>query len=73
MSITELRAYVLANREDKEAIRALFYRPNLKWKTSPPMFTKDGQPIEENIRIAEENIRQLTEAEERKERTQTDE
>ncbi|MEC4894797.1 MAG: hypothetical protein SAL07_15660 [Oscillatoria sp. PMC 1051.18] len=73
MSIPELRAYVLENREDKEAIRALFYHPKLKWKTSPPIFTKDGKPIEENIRIAEENICKLAEAEKRKERNQIDE
>lgn len=29
----------------------------------PPMFTEDGQPIEENIRIAEEAIRKKAEEE----------
>jgi hypothetical protein len=61
MSIADLRAYVLKNRDDDEAIRVLFHHPKLKWKTMPPMFTNEGVPIEENIRIAEEAIRKRTE------------
>jgi hypothetical protein len=61
MSVSQLRAYVLEHREDDEAIRALFHHPSLKWVTMPPMFTEDGQPIEDNIRQAEENFRQLIE------------
>ncbi len=62
MSIPDLRAYVLKHRDDIEAIRALFYHPSLKWKTMPPMFTQEGVPIEENIQIAEEAIRQRVES-----------
>ncbi|BAZ09938.1 hypothetical protein NIES4071_17520 [Calothrix sp. NIES-4071] len=58
MSVPELRRYVLAHRDDMEAIRALFHHPSLKWKTMPRLFKEDGSPIEENIRIAEEEIRQ---------------
>ncbi len=61
MSVPELRAYVLGHRDDIEAIRALFHHPSLKWKTMPPLVTQDGLPIEENIRIAEEAIRQRAE------------
>ncbi len=61
MSVPELRAYVLSHRDDIEAIRALFHHPSLKWKTMPPLVTQDGLPIEENIRIAEEAIRQRAE------------
>ncbi len=60
MSVPELRAYVLGHRDDMEAIRALFYHPTLKWKTMLPLVTQDGLPIEENIDIAEEAIRQLS-------------
>lgn len=62
MSVPDLREYVLNHRQDDEAIRALFTHPSLKWKSFPPMFAKDGTPIEENIRIAEEAIRQRVEA-----------
>lgn len=58
MSVPELKAYVRENRNDIEAIRALFYHPNLKWKTMPPLATKKGEPIEENIHLAEEAIRE---------------
>jgi hypothetical protein len=61
MSVPELRAYVLSHRDDIEAIRALFRHPSLKWKTMPPLVTQDGLPIEENIRVAEEAIRQRAE------------
>lgn len=68
MSVPELRAYVLAHRDDIEAIRALFYHPTLKWKTMPPLVTQDDLPIEENIRIAEEAIRQRAERDREKHR-----
>lgn len=58
MSITELRAYVLAHRQDNEAIYALFHHPSLNWVTTPPLFTQDGQAIPENIHQAEESLRQ---------------
>ena len=61
MSVPELRAYVLAHREDDEAIRALFHHPSLKWTTFPPMFTENGEPIEENFQIAEEALRKRIE------------
>ncbi|MCU0536802.1 MAG: hypothetical protein MUD14_23180 [Hydrococcus sp. Prado102] len=63
MTVSELRAYVLEHREDDEAIRALFHHPSLQWVTMPPMFTEDGQPIEENIRQAEKTLRQHFEQE----------
>ncbi len=71
MSKAELKAYVLSHRDDDEAIRALFSRRN------PPdseatwyglMCTPEGVPIEENIRIAEEAIRQRAEREREKQR-----
>ena len=67
MSRPELKAYVLEHRDDLEAIRALFHHPDVegKWTTMPPMY-KDGQPIEENIRLAEEMIRRLAEKDEQK-------
>jgi hypothetical protein len=65
MSVPELRAYVLKHREDDEAIRVLFHHPSLKWITMPPMFTEDGQPIEENIRQAEETLREYIEQKDR--------
>jgi hypothetical protein len=67
MSRPELKAYVLEHRDDLEAIRALFHHPDVegKWTTMPPMY-KDGKPIEENIRLAEETIRRLAEEDEQK-------
>jgi hypothetical protein len=63
MSVPELRAYVLSHREDDEAIQALFFHPSLidRYQEMPPMFTVDGQPIEENIRLADETIRRISE------------
>ncbi|MEB3355350.1 MAG: hypothetical protein VKK04_01290 [Synechococcales bacterium] len=62
MSRDELRAYVLEHRDDLEAIRVLFHvAPDAQIQRFPPMFTKDGTPIEENIRIAEEAMRQRLE------------
>ena len=61
MTKAELRAYVLANRDDMEAIRLLFrIPPGVEVKRYPPMY-ENGQEIEENIRIAEEAIRQKIE------------
>ncbi|OKH53094.1 hypothetical protein NIES2101_12195 [Calothrix sp. HK-06] len=57
MSLLELRMYVLEHPNDMEAIRFLFHHPSLKWKTMPRLFKQDGSPIEENILIAEEEIR----------------
>ena len=56
MSTKELRAYVLANREDIEALEILFSRrtPDSEAIIYPSMFTEDGKPIEENMRIIEE-------------------
>jgi hypothetical protein len=60
MSTKELRAYVLAHREDIEALEILFSRrtPDSEAIIYPSMFAEDGQPIEENIRIIEEAIAQ---------------
>lgn len=68
MSVAELRAYVLGHRDDIDAIRALFHHPTLKWKTMPPLVTQDGVPIEENIRLGEEAIRQRAERDREKQR-----
>lgn len=58
MSKAELKAYVLANRDDIEAIRFLFrIPPGVEPKRYPPMYNDDGMPNEENIRVAEEAIR----------------
>jgi hypothetical protein len=58
MSTKELRAYVLAHREDIEALEVLFSgrTPDSEATIYPSMFTEDGKPIEENHRIIEEAI-----------------
>ncbi|MFQ4142561.1 DUF6887 family protein [Chlorogloeopsis sp. ULAP02] len=58
MSTKELRQYVLAHREDIEALEILFSRrtPDSEAIIYPSMFTEDGQLIEENMRIIEEAI-----------------
>jgi hypothetical protein len=66
MSVPDLRAYVLEHRDDIEAIRALFHHPTLKWQTMPPLCTPEGVPIQENIRIAEEALKQRIEKENQK-------
>lgn len=61
MSKAELKAYVLSHRDDDEAIHALFSRrhpPDSEAIWYGPLSTPEGVPIEENIRIAEEAIRQ---------------
>ncbi|WP_081402817.1 DUF6887 family protein [Scytonema hofmannii] len=49
MSTKELRAYVLAHREDTEALEILFSRrtPDSEAIIYPSMFTEDGQTIPE--------------------------
>ncbi|NHC33574.1 DUF6887 family protein [Scytonema millei] len=66
MSVPELRAYVLQHKDDIEAIRALFHHPSLKWQSMPPLVDQGGLPIEENIRTAEEAIKQRIEQAKRK-------
>ncbi|MCL1470435.1 DUF6887 family protein [Argonema antarcticum] len=69
MTKAELKAYVLAHRDDDEAIRALFSRrnpPDSEATIYPSMFTEEGLPIEENIRIGKEALRQRVEAENNK-------
>jgi hypothetical protein len=64
MSKAELRAYVLEHRDDLEAIRLLFQIPNgVEIKRYPPVSTEEGIPIEENIRIMEQAIREKIEQE----------
>ncbi len=61
MSKAELKAYVLSHRDDDEALRVLFSRrnpPDSEATWYGPMYTPEGVPIAENIRIAEEAIRQ---------------
>lgn len=62
MNTPDLRAYVLENRNDIEAMRILFSRRTPDSKSYPPLY-KDGMPIEENIQIMEEAIRQRIEQE----------
>lgn len=72
MSKSELTAYVLENRNDLEAMRYLFrIPPGVEVKRYPPMY-KNGKPIEENIRIAEEAIRQKLEEIDRKNQNKQD-
>ncbi len=71
MSKAELKAYVLAHREDDEAIRVLFSRrnpPDSEATWYGPLYTPEGVPIEENIRIAEEAIRKRAEIDSEKQR-----
>lgn len=65
MSTKELRAYVLANREDIEALEILFSRRTHDSEAIiyPSMFTEDGKPIEENNRIIAEAIAQRVQQE----------
>lgn len=64
VSKAELKAYVLEHRDDIEAVLLLFGRrnpPDSEATWYGPMFTKEGVPIEENIRIAEEALDQRIE------------
>jgi hypothetical protein len=65
MTNAELRAYALAHRDDVEPLRVLYRRrtPDSEATWYGPMFTQDGVPIEENIRIAEAALRQRVEQE----------
>lgn len=58
MSRSELRAYVLKNRDDLEALDILVSRrtPDSEATWYGPMATEDGVPIEANIRLAEKAI-----------------
>ena len=70
MSKAELKAYILSHRDDDEAICVLFNRrnpPDSEATWYGPMQTPEGVPIEENIRIAEEAIRQRAERDREKE------
>ncbi|MBD2495661.1 DUF6887 family protein [Nostoc sp. FACHB-280] len=74
MTNKELIAYALAHREDVEPLRVLYSRrtPDSEATWYGPMFAEDGTPIEENIRIAEEAIRQrIEQAEKRKQDSQS--
>ncbi|MEH1998879.1 MAG: hypothetical protein V7L00_09045 [Nostoc sp.] len=74
MSTKKLKAYVLAHREDLEALDILVNRrtPDSEATLYGPMVTADGTPIEDNIRIAEEAIRQrIEQANKRKQDSQS--
>ncbi|WP_448564493.1 DUF6887 family protein [Trichothermofontia sp.] len=58
MGVADLHTYVLSHRHDLDAIRALFLHPSLQYRAMPPLSQADGTPILENIRSAEEAIRQ---------------
>lgn len=69
MSKADLKAYILVHRNDEDAIRALFsrrYPPDSEATWYGPMFTPQGVPIEENIRLAEEAIAQKIDRESKK-------
>jgi dihydropteroate synthase len=69
MSTKELTAYVLSHRDNLEAIDNLVSRrnpPDSEATWYDPMTTPQGEPIEENIRIAQEAIRQKIERSEAK-------
>ncbi len=67
MSKAELRTYVLQHREDLEAIRLLFQIPDgVEVKRYPSVCTDEGIPIEENILIMEQAIREKIEQENQK-------
>jgi len=71
MNKAELKAYVLSHRDDDEAIRVFFGRrnpPDSEATWYGPMCTPEGLPIEENIRIAEEAIRQKIERDREKQK-----
>ncbi len=70
MTNAELRAYALAHRDDIEPLRVLYSRrsPDSEATWYGPMCTPEGVPIEENIRIAEEAIRQRAEKDREKQR-----
>ncbi|MGH2412748.1 MAG: DUF6887 family protein [Microcystaceae cyanobacterium] len=63
MTNKELIVYALAHREEVEPLRVLYSRrtPDSEAIWYGPMATQEGIPIEENIRIAEEAIRQRIE------------
>ncbi len=70
MTSAELRAYALAHRDDVEPLRILYSRrsPDSEATWYGPLCTPEGVPIEENIRIAEEAIRQRAEKDREKQR-----
>jgi hypothetical protein len=63
MSTAELTAYVKIHRDNLEAIDALVSRrsPDEEATWYPAPCTSEGVPIEENLRIMEEAIRQRIE------------
>ncbi|MBN3899533.1 MAG: hypothetical protein HWQ41_30985 [Nostoc sp. NOS(2021)] len=74
MTNKELIAYALAHRDDVEPLRVLYSRrtPDSEATWYGPMVTTDGTPIEENIRIAEEAIKQrIEQANKRKQDSQS--
>jgi hypothetical protein len=70
MTSAELRAYALDHRDDVEPLRVLYSRrsPDSEAIWYGPMCTPEGVPIEENIRIAEEAIRQRADRDREKQR-----
>ncbi len=60
MSTKELRVYVLEHRDDVEALEVLFSRrtPDSEATIYPSMFTEDGKPVADNIRMMVEAIAQ---------------
>ena len=60
MTNKELIGYALTHRDDVEPLRVLYSRrtPDSEATWYGPMVTQDGVPIKENIRIAEEAIKQ---------------
>lgn len=63
MSNKELIQYILTHRDELEPLHVLYERrtPDAEVTWYPAPCTPDGEPIEENLRIMEEAIRQRLE------------
>ena len=74
MTNKQLIAYALAHRDEMEPLRVLYSRrtPDAEATWYGPMTTPEGEPIEENIRIAEEAIRQRIERSDQKKAKKTE-
>jgi len=73
MTNKQLIAYALAHRDEMEPLRVLYNRrtPDSEATWYGPMTTPEGEPIAENIRIAEEAIRQRIELSDQKKAKKT--
>ena len=74
MTNQELIKYALTHRDNKEPLRVLYSRrtPDEEATWYGPMITSEGQPIEENVQIAQEAIHQRIEATKQKKESKKD-